>query len=356
MSKVLIPGGYVSIAGGIPTIHYYQTDHLGNIRQVLSSDGVLQEQNDYYAFGMRQLREDYPLLASNKYKYNGKELETFNNFETLDYGARFYDPELARWHSVDPLTESYYSQSPYHFSGNNPIRLLDLNGMNYGDYYKENGTWLGSDGIVDDKVYIADAVTLNNQGTVKKAENAKELSISHTEFQKQAATVYVESSAYKMNSVTSDLKKEMFAIASVHQSNSLAYGANSDKAKEYLALSPSEINNSKFKTTANAAVINAVTGGIDYSYGATMWDGREQSFFPATDNRGSNGKWELHMNTMGWNISDSHYNTWKTNVGAGFNAPQQKASPANFGNYNNKGMMRLQSTAVYGETIFWKIK
>ena len=52
-----------------------------------------------------------------------------------DYGARFYDPELARWHSVDPMAESYYSQSPYHFSGNNPIRLLDLNGMNYDDYY-----------------------------------------------------------------------------------------------------------------------------------------------------------------------------------------------------------------------------
>jgi hypothetical protein len=267
-----------------------------------------------------------------------------------------YDPSLGRWHSVDPLAEDYYSQSPYHFSGNNPIRLLDLNGMNYGDFYKENGTWLGSDGIDDDKVYTADAVTLNDQGTVTKAENAKELSISHTEFQKQAATVYGESSAYKMNSVTSDLKKEMFAIGSVHQSNSLAYGANSDKAKEYLALSPGEINNSKFKTTANAAVINAVTGGIDYSYGATMWDGREQSLFPATDNRSSNGKWELHMNTMGWNISDSHYNTWKTNVGAGFKAPQQKASPANFGNYNNKGLMRLQSTAVYGETIFWRIK
>ena len=27
---------------------------------MLSSDGVLQEQNDYYAFGMRQQRGDYP--------------------------------------------------------------------------------------------------------------------------------------------------------------------------------------------------------------------------------------------------------------------------------------------------------
>lgn len=32
---------------------------------------------------------------------------------------------------VDPMSESYISQSPYHFSGNNPINFVDLNGMDY---------------------------------------------------------------------------------------------------------------------------------------------------------------------------------------------------------------------------------
>lgn len=163
-----------------------------------------------------------------------------------------------------------------------------------------------------------------------------------------------------MNIVTDDLKKEMFSIASVHLRNDKAYGASSDKAKEYLSLSPSQINNSKFKTTANAAVINAHTGGPDYSFGATNWDGREQGLFPASNNNRSvlyNGKkFELHMNTMGWSISDQHYKTWKANIGNSFKAPQQKAAPANFGGYKNKGLMILRSTAVYGETIFWKTK
>ena len=165
MSKVLIPGGYVSIAGGIPSIHYYQTDHLGNIRQVLSSDGVLQEQNDYYAFGMRQLRGDYPLLASNKYKYNGKELETFNNFETLDYGARFYDPSLGRWQSVDPKAELAPDWTPYRAFFNNPLRYIDPDGQFEGDFYDREGNYLGNDGVDDGKIYLL------NDGMRPKLEN-----------------------------------------------------------------------------------------------------------------------------------------------------------------------------------------
>jgi hypothetical protein len=95
---------------------------------------------------------------------------------------------------VDPLAESYYRHAPYHFSGNNPMRFLDLNGMNYGDYYNKEGNWLGSDGKTDDLVYAADNVTKDEKGVVTSAENSQKLSITHTEFQKQAAAVYGESS------------------------------------------------------------------------------------------------------------------------------------------------------------------
>jgi RHS repeat-associated protein len=73
-------------------------------------------------------------VNDNQIKYNSKELQTEAKLNWYDFGARFYDPVLGRWHVTDLMAESYFSQSPYHFSGNNPILFLDLNGMNYDEF------------------------------------------------------------------------------------------------------------------------------------------------------------------------------------------------------------------------------
>jgi len=48
--------------------------------------------------------------------------------DLYDYGARFYDPALGRWISVDPLSDEYYSWSPYNYTMDNPVKYIDPNG------------------------------------------------------------------------------------------------------------------------------------------------------------------------------------------------------------------------------------
>jgi RHS repeat-associated protein len=56
------------------------------------------------------------------------------------FGARYYDPEIARWLSVDLLAGKYPSSSSYNYVLNNPIRLIDPDGQRVFVYSVPIGT------------------------------------------------------------------------------------------------------------------------------------------------------------------------------------------------------------------------
>jgi len=51
--------------------------------------------------------------------------------DNYDFGARIYDGRIGRWLSTDPLTDKYASHSPYIYTANNPVLMIDVDGRDW---------------------------------------------------------------------------------------------------------------------------------------------------------------------------------------------------------------------------------
>jgi RHS repeat-associated protein len=77
----------------------------------------------YTAFG-ELLSESGTLAGAVDYTYTGQERDV--SLAMLDYGARFYNPRLGRFSSLDPIDQP--GESPYAYVNNHPLRYVDPTG------------------------------------------------------------------------------------------------------------------------------------------------------------------------------------------------------------------------------------
>ena len=110
---------------------------------IKDGEGTVLQRFDYYPFGSESrvwtVGTNTPQPAL-RYRFGGKEIAgqkvsvstgapaAAAGSPYLDFGARVYDPRTAAWLSQDPLSEKYYSISPYAYCAGNPVNLVDIKG------------------------------------------------------------------------------------------------------------------------------------------------------------------------------------------------------------------------------------
>jgi RHS repeat-associated protein len=100
-------------------VHYYHQDHLSSSTAITDASGNLVLRNNYAPYGEDAVSDGN---ANVKYKFSDKEKDIPGFYY---YGARYYDPVLGRFISVDPAKQEL---NWYAYCGNNPVKYVDPDG------------------------------------------------------------------------------------------------------------------------------------------------------------------------------------------------------------------------------------
>ena len=152
---------------------------------VTHTPSVIIVENEYYPFGLSTESYTSDKVASQSYRYNGKELQDELGLDWYDYGARMYMADIGRWGAVDPLAELSRRWSPYTYVYDNPIRFIDPDGMYGSDAMVQMDREWGMRQLVylspdaDATKYlgtqVAPAVNMNSREEVPSGQKASDL-------------------------------------------------------------------------------------------------------------------------------------------------------------------------------------
>jgi RHS repeat-associated protein len=113
--------------GGTESFRYfYHPDHIGSTSYITDVLGEVYQHLEYFAFG-ETFVEEHSNTDRTPYLFNGKELDEETGL--YYYGSRYYDSQKSIWLSVDLEAERSPGWSPFNYTFNNPINLIDPNGQ-----------------------------------------------------------------------------------------------------------------------------------------------------------------------------------------------------------------------------------
>ena len=123
---------------------YQYKDHLDNVRLsytdgnndgTITQDEIIEESN-FYPFGLEHKGYNNTITGrEHPYGFNGIELTENLGLNLYEMDVRKYDPAIARWTGIDPVT--HHSLSPYNAFDNNPVFFADPSGANSEDFIND---------------------------------------------------------------------------------------------------------------------------------------------------------------------------------------------------------------------------
>lgn len=287
---------------------YFLRDHLGNTRITFNENGEIIQEDAFYPFGMQMhgLCTHNGVDYKNKYLYNGKEMQDDFGLEWYDYGLRFYDPQLGRFPTIDPIIENWPNHTPYNYAFSNPVTLVDLwglQGVNHNAYFN----WMARNpmgAIAEGFRQVFDVAA--SLFTAKAG-----VSISQ---KYNLAEVKVGSSSVSTSTVTQSKAEVKFDASGVFD-----YSGNNQ-------VSLSQLNPFKFETsTSTKAVVEAKTTVVVDGVPVNMSNSQSTN-----TNGESTNTTKIGVGVSGTNVDASTYvststttssdGTTKTNAAAGANA------------------------------------
>lgn len=318
---------------------YYHPDHLGSSSYITNLDGEVAQHIEYVPFG-EVFIEERNNTWNTPYLFNAKEFDEETGM--YYYGARYYEPRLSLWMSVDPKEEDYPMSSTYCFVNNNPIIFIDLRGLD--SYYTMDGEYLGDNNKKTQYVYVVSAggyrqykkghYAITRNKAIQLRDN-KNNPITKDDFNDLAGTLYAEMSNNKNNTWL-----EAAAIYSVLENRGNEDGKStlqvasgggiygySERSKISSDLAPENLVKNAYK-----GLIRGILDKKDYSNGGYFWHGKD---FSIKTLKAYNSYYKV-----GFHFTDKSHDIWKMG---------DHPSP------NPKWSYQYESTAAYGGTTFMRL-